>query len=83
MKKLLFVALLMLGCTSCATIFCGSKDRITFDSDHKAPVTAFVDGYRHKNITFPFSIKVKRGLQDTEVRFISDGYYSENIIVGE
>jgi putative ABC transport system permease protein len=52
MKKFLFIALLMLGCTSCATLFCGSKDRITFDSDHKAPVTAIIDAITYVLIAF-------------------------------
>ena len=81
MKKFLFIALLMLGCTSCATVFCGGKKRVTFDSDHNAPVTAIVDGHRYKNVTFPFKVKVRRGFNDTEVRFMSEGYHNEDVVV--
>ena len=81
MKKFLFIALLMLGCTSCATLFCGSKDRITFDSDHKAPVTAIIDGQRYRDVHFPFKVKIKRGFKESEICFMSEGYRNEDIVV--
>lgn len=68
--------------TSCATVFCGSKKMVTFDSN--VPVesaTLTVDGRKYANVTFPYSVKVKRGFNDTVVKAEAEGYTPALIIV--
>lgn len=81
MKKLLLIGLVMLCCTSCATILCGSKERVTFDSDYKESATMIIDGRRHKNVTFPYKANIKRGFRDTEVRISAEGYETQTIYI--
>lgn len=68
--------------TSCATVFCGSKKKVTFDSN--LPVesaTLTVDGRKYANVTFPYSVKVKRGFDDTVVKAEAEGYVPALLIV--
>ena len=74
MKKLLIVALLALSCTSCATILCGTKHKVTFDGDVNAPATMIVDGRQYKDVKLPYRVDVKRGYDDSEVRVTVEGY---------
>ncbi len=85
MKKTLFsvsVVLLSLLLSSCATIFCGSKKRVTFESN--TPVesaTLTIDGYKHYNVTFPYTTKVKRGFDDTIVKAEAEGYQTTQLYI--
>ena len=81
MKKLLLIALLALSCTSCATILCGTKKRVTFDGDVKAPATMIVDGQPYKDVVLPYKVNVKRGYRDSEVRITVEGYEPVTIYV--
>lgn len=81
MKRLLLVALVALSCTSCATILCGSKDRVTFDADLKAPASMIIDGRRHQNVTFPYKVNINRGFKDTVVRVSAEGYETQTVYV--
>lgn len=61
--------------SSCATVFCGSRARITFDTN--VPVesaTLTIDGKKHQVNAFPYETRVKRGFTDTEVKVESEGY---------
>lgn len=74
-KALLLVGV-MLSLTSCATIFCGSRAKVTFDSEEPIDknVTLVVDGRKYRNIEFPYTMKIKRGFEETVVKAIAEGY---------
>ena len=44
--------------TSCATVFCGSKAKVTFDSDIAEKATLTIDGRKYTNVTFPYTTKI-------------------------
>lgn len=67
--------------SSCATVFCGSKARVTFESDITETATLTIDGRKHTNVTFPFTTKIKRGFDDTVVKAEAPSYQSETIII--
>ena len=54
--------------TSCASIFCGSKAKVTFDSDISEKATLTIDGRKHTNVTFPYTTKIRRGFDETIVK---------------
>jgi hypothetical protein len=57
--------------SSCATIFTGTKDRISFNTTPPGAMI-YIDGL--EQCKTPCSILVKRRLEDTEVEFKLDGY---------
>lgn len=76
MKKLLLsfgVALLL---SSCATIFTGTKDRISFNSNPQGAII-YKDGV--ELCTTPCSYKVKRSISDTDIEIKLDGYQTRLI----
>lgn len=84
MKKLSFVLSLCATLTlaSCSTILCGSKKKVTFESN--IPVesaTLTIDGRQYANVTFPFVAKVKRGFNDTVVKAEAEGYETASLII--
>ena len=54
--------------TSCATVFCGSKAKVTFDSDIAEKATLTIDGRKYTNVTFPYTTKIRRGFDETVVK---------------
>lgn len=79
---LLFALALMGMMSSCATVFCGSKKKVTFDSN--VPVesaTLTIDGLRHYNVTFPYVTKIKRGFDDTVVVAEAEGYKKSTLFI--
>lgn len=83
--KNLTIVILALTCstmlTSCATVFCGSKANVTFESDIKEDVTLTIDGRKHHNVTFPYTTKIKRGFDETVVKAEAPSYKTETIII--
>lgn len=71
----------MLVCSSCATIFCGSKTLVTFDSNIKESATLTIDGIKHRNVTFPYTTKVRRGFNETVVKAEAENYQTETLII--
>ncbi len=71
MKRILFVIIVIVFATSCATIFTGTKDRISFNSTPSGAVI-YKDGV--ELCTTPCSYKVKRSLNDTDIEIKLDGY---------
>lgn len=67
--------------TSCATVFCGSKARVTFESDIPEKATLTIDGRKHTNVTFPYTTKIKRGFNETVVKAEAPSYQTETIII--
>ena len=85
MKKL-FVKFAMCGvlmctATSCASIFCGTKAKVTFDCNVKEGVALTIDGIKHHDVNFPFTTKVKRGFDDTIVKAEAESYKTETIVI--
>lgn len=81
MKKLIVLALCVAMFSSCATIFSGSKKKVTFDGEPKVPLTLVVDGYRYPNVTFPCVVKVPRGFNTSLVNVEVEGYEPQMIMV--
>ena len=52
-----FITLICAGLlmNSCATIFCGSKTKVTFDGEISEKATLTIDGMKHTNVTFPYT----------------------------
>lgn len=76
MKK--FVMLFMVGLltSSCATLFTGSKDSITFNSEPSG-ATVYLNGI--ELCKTPCRVPVKRELGDTDVEISLDGYQTRMI----
>ena len=51
--------------SSCATIFTGSKTTVILDSNLEKADAVTVDGRKYKNVTFPFTTKVKKGFNES------------------
>lgn len=69
--------------SSCASIFCGSKAKVTFDSNIPEKATLTIDGRKHTNVTFPYTTKIRRGFDETVVKAESSAYTTETIIVNK
>ncbi len=72
--KILMLVLSSAMLTSCATIFSGSKSRVTLYSNIEKADKLSIDGLHYSNITFPYVTKVKRGFTPTLVRAEQEGY---------
>ncbi len=72
---------LMCLTTSCASIFCGTKAKVTFDCNVKDGVSLLIDGKKHYDVSFPFIIKIKRGFDDTVVKAEAETYYPETLLI--
>ena len=83
MKKIFVPALIIsaLVLSSCATIFCGSKAKVTFDSDIDQRATLFIDGRKYQSITFPYTVKIPRGWDETVVKAEAEGYETQSIYI--
>ncbi len=71
MKKALFSIITSLLLSSCATIFTGTKDRISFKTNVPG-ATVYINGI--EQCKTPCSTRVKRELGDTDVEIKLDGY---------
>lgn len=67
--------------TSCSTIFCGSKARVTFESNINEPATLTIDGVKHRNVEFPYTTKIKRGFDDTIVKAEAENYKTQTLFI--
>jgi len=67
----ILLAATMLFMTSCATIFTGTRDSITFNSTPSG-ATIYIDGV--EQCKTPCTLDVKRSFDDTVVEFRLDGY---------
>ena len=85
MKRLFtnLVAFTAVACTliSCASIFCGTKAKVTFDSNVKENVTLTIDGIKYHDVVFPYTTKVNRGFEDTIVKAEAKEYKTETIVI--
>ena len=76
MKKITLLLVTILLVSSCATIFTGTKDRISFKS-HPSGAMIYKDGV--ELCTTPCSYKIKRSINDTDLEFKLDGYQTRVI----
>ena len=76
----ILLASTILFMTSCATLFTGTKDRITFNSTPSG-ATIYIDGV--EQCKTPCSMKVKRSINDTDVEFKLDGYETRLITLSK
>jgi hypothetical protein len=75
-KSIIVVSIVSLFMTSCATIFTGTKDRITFNST-PAGATIYKNGV--EQCKTPCTLNVKRSLNDTDIEYKLDGYETKLI----
>lgn len=83
MKRIAIVFCAALLMSSCATVFCGSKAKVTFDSDIKEKATLTIDGRKHTNVTFPYTTKIRRGFDETIVKAEAPSYTTETVIINK
>lgn len=81
MKKLLLLPLVAFAFTSCATIFTGSKARVTIDANIDGADYVNIDGFKHRNVTFPFQTKVRKGFDETVVTAEKEGYEKTSLMI--
>ena len=69
--------------TSCASIFNGSKAKITIDNVEPlySPVELTVDGKQFRNVYLPAKVKVKRGFSSTTITARAQGYTNGKVVV--
>lgn len=67
--------------SGCATIFTGSKKKVTFGANIRQPATITIDGYKYNDITFPYTVKIKSGFNETLVQAESEGYEKTQIVI--
>jgi hypothetical protein len=76
----LLLAATLLFMTSCATLFTGTKDRITFNSSPTG-ATIYIDGV--EQCKTPCTMNVKRSINDTDVEFKLGGYETRLITLSK
>lgn len=81
MKKIFILIFAGLTCSSCATIFTGSKAKVTVDSNIRQPVSLTVDGYKYNHVQLPHVIKVKKGFSETLVKAETEGYQPTMLMI--
>ncbi len=79
--KFILLAFSCICLSSCATIFSGSKKTIVFESDNVETADLIIDGRKIKNVTFPFTYKVRRGFEETIVTAEAEGYESNLVTI--
>lgn len=83
LSSLTLIGLCLIALTSCSSIFCGSKANVTFESDIDETATLTIDGQKHKNVTFPYTTKVRRGFDETVVKVEAPSYNTETIVINK
>ncbi len=81
MKKFILSIIILCSMNSCATIFCGSKQRITLNSNIDKEATLTIDGRRHEYVRFPYTVKIARGFDETVVNAQCPGYRPVQLII--
>ncbi len=88
MKKFYFtlsmICVVALVLPSCASIFCGSKAKITLEDPKMAqPVDITTDVKQYNQVKLPYVVKVKRGFKPTNVKIESEGYKPMDLTVNK
>ena len=81
-KQLLTISTILIAffLSSCATLFTGTKDRITFNSNPSG-ATIYIDGV--EQCKTPCSMKVTRSINDKDVEYRLDGYETRLITLSK
>ncbi|MCM1108854.1 MAG: hypothetical protein NC388_07350 [Clostridium sp.] len=81
-SKFLIGAMSSLLFTSCASIFCGSKAKVTVKNDYvTTPVNLSYDGRTETSVFLPYTIKIKRGFKPTTITASAKGYEDTSVNV--
>lgn len=83
MKRIGILLCIAFTMSSCATVFCGSKAKVTFESNVAEKATLTIDGRKHVNITFPYTTKIRRGFDETVVKAEMQDYTAEPLIINK
>ena len=81
-KIAMILSCVLLLC-SCSSIFCGSKAKVTFESNIQEQATLTIDGQKHHNVTFPYTTKIRRGFDETVVKVEAPSYNTETIVINK
>jgi hypothetical protein len=76
-KSFVAAVLTPLVFSSCATIFSGTKQKITVTGNLETPVELLVDGVAYSNVTFPAKVKIKRKNEASKIVAFAPGYNAE------
>ncbi len=79
--NLIIAATLLLTFSSCSTIFCGTKKKITLESNVKEAQYIEVDGRRYNSITFPYTVKVDRGFDTSVIKGVTEDNNTATVYV--
>jgi hypothetical protein len=83
-NKIAKISILLMGAvflfSSCATLFTGTKDRISFNSNPSG-ATIYIDGV--EQCETPCTLNVTRSINDTDVEFKLDGYETRLITLSK
>lgn len=78
------ICVVVLALPSCASIFCGTKARITLeDPKLTQPVDISTDVKHYNHVTLPYVVRVRRGYKPSNVRVESEGYKPIDITVNK
>lgn len=80
MKNYIIAILFTFSMTSCATLFTGTKDRITFNSTPEG-ATIYKNGV--EQCKTPCTLPVKRSLNDTDIEYKLEGYETRLITLSK
>lgn len=73
--KVFIAAMAVLLLTSCASIFNGSRAKVTVvNDDIMTPVNLTYDGKTVRNVFLPYTMKIKRGFKRTTINASTKGY---------
>ncbi len=67
--------------TSCASIFTGSTVRVTIDANIDDADYVNIDGFKHRNVTFPLQTKVRKGFKESIVTAEKEGYEKTTLMI--
>lgn len=54
---------------------------VTFDGNVKDEITLTIDGRKHNHVTFPYSVKIDGGFDETIVKAEAKGYETEMLYI--
>lgn len=69
--------------SSCSSIFCGSKAKVTLESNIQEEATLTIDGQKYHNVTFPYTTKIRRGFDETVVKVEAPSYQTETLVINK
>jgi len=82
LKSIVFV-LLILVCTSCATVFTGKNQAVTFQSEPSESTVVAVNKKGEETVvgTTPCTVEIAK--KTKEVKFVKENYYTENFPISD